>query len=40
MRRICAALILLAACGGDATNIPSSCPQGEFLAADEIRIQF
>ena len=23
----------LAACGGDTTNIPSSCPQGEFLAA-------
>ena len=33
MRRLCAALVLLAACGGDATNVPSSCPQGEFLAA-------
>ena len=32
MRRIFAALILLAACGGDATNIPSSCPQGDFLS--------
>ncbi|MEY2762761.1 MAG: hypothetical protein RLZZ43_576 [Actinomycetota bacterium] len=28
-----ALVLTLAACGGDATSVPPSCPQGEFLAA-------